>query len=339
MKKFKKILGILAAVVVVIMIGSNIKLTTVQTHKQEQKQLQEEQLSGDGIQEEIIEMTEPQMQIGEEQTKEEPAKQEKNKKKKTEHISDKKANGEEKKKDITKIEEKSKKVKKQNKEQENNATVDQKKKTESKSRKKSTQKTEKTDYAQNNDSVNAQVASSETVTTEKKEEKSANIEEKVAEEGNANPQTNDAEKTVATAKPTVTEKADKKTIVCSVAIDCSSLLNHMDELEENIKPFVPADGAILKKMEITMEVGESAYDCLAKACKSNNIAIDAEYTAVYSGYYVKGVGYLYEKIAGRMSGWLYQVNGKTPNVGASSYTLKEGDEVKWIYTCSGRVGS
>ena len=106
MKKFKKILGILAAVVVVIMIGSNIKLTTVQTHKQEQKQLQEEQLSGDGIQEEIIEMTEPQMQIGEEQTKEEPAKQEKNKKKKTEHISDKKANGEEKKTDTAKIKEK-----------------------------------------------------------------------------------------------------------------------------------------------------------------------------------------------------------------------------------------
>ena len=113
----------------------------------------------------------------------------------------------------------------------------------------------------------------------------------------------------------------------------------MDELEDNIKSFVPTDGAILKKMEITMEDGESAYDCLAKACKENDIAIDAEYTAVYSGYYVKGVGYLYEKIAGRMSGWLYQVNGKTPNVGASSYTLKEGDEVKWIYTCSGRVGS
>ena len=103
MKKFKKILGILAAVVVVIMIGSNIKLTTVQTHKQEQKQLQEEQLSGDEIQEEtLIETTEPQIQIAEEQTKEEPAHQEKNKKKKKEQISNKKANGEEKKKKVKK---------------------------------------------------------------------------------------------------------------------------------------------------------------------------------------------------------------------------------------------
>jgi len=38
-----------------------------------------------------------------------------------------------------------------------------------------------------------------------------------------------------------------------------------------------------------------------------------------------------------MSGWLYRVNGKLPNYGASNYSVKAGDHIEWLYTCTGKV--
>lgn len=142
-----------------------------------------------------------------------------------------------------------------------------------------------------------------------------------------------------TKKPASTPKTEQKILTCNVEIDCQALLSNLDQVEENMKDYIPKSGYLLKKTSMVVEEGASAYDCLEKACKKNGIALDADYTPIYSGYYVKGIGYLYEKMAGKMSGWLYQVNGTTPNVGASGYKLKEGDVIKWIYTCSGRVGS
>lgn len=142
-----------------------------------------------------------------------------------------------------------------------------------------------------------------------------------------------------TEKPKSDSKSEKKTITCKLVIDCSVLKDNMDMLEEQMKSYIPSDGMILESTSISIEEGKSAYDILAKGCKLYDIALDAEYTTLYSGYYVKGIGYLYEKQAGNMSGWFYQVNGKTPNVGASAYTLADGDEVTWMYSCSGRVGS
>ena len=46
-----------------------------------------------------------------------------------------------------------------------------------------------------------------------------------------------------------------------------------------------------------------------------------------------------EKMAGDMSGWLYLVDGVTPNVGSSACKLKGGEHIEWTYTCSGRAGS
>ena len=67
------------------------------------------------------------------------------------------------------------------------------------------------------------------------------------------------------------------------------------------------------------------------------MALDAEYTAMYKSYYVKGIGHIYEKQAGDMSGWIYKVNGLSPNMGASSYKLSEGDTITWAYTCDGKT--
>lgn len=50
-----------------------------------------------------------------------------------------------------------------------------------------------------------------------------------------------------------------------------------------------------------------------------------------SDYYVSGIGGLYEKQHGPMSGWMYSVNGVAPNMAAIKYNLKDGDKVVWYY--------
>ena len=38
---------------------------------------------------------------------------------------------------------------------------------------------------------------------------------------------------------------------------------------------------------------------------------------------------------GPESGWMYKVNEWFPNYGCSAYTLKNGDDIVWCYTCNG----
>ena len=50
--------------------------------------------------------------------------------------------------------------------------------------------------------------------------------------------------------------------------------------------------------------------------------------------YVRGIGDLVEKEHGSGSGWMYKVNGKSPNVAAGGCYLKDGDSVVWYYVYS-----
>ncbi|MBR2780438.1 MAG: DUF4430 domain-containing protein, partial [Eubacteriaceae bacterium] len=53
------------------------------------------------------------------------------------------------------------------------------------------------------------------------------------------------------------------------------------------------------------------------------------------GYVQNYAGYLSEFDCGEQSGWMYCVNGTFPGVGASGWTLKNGDVMRWQYSCSG----
>ncbi len=75
---------------------------------------------------------------------------------------------------------------------------------------------------------------------------------------------------------------------------------------------------------VTLSPGATALDALM----ASGISADV------SGDYVSGIGNLYEKDCGSMSGWLYAVNGHAPNVGCGSYALNNGDSVLFIYTCN-----
>ena len=77
------------------------------------------------------------------------------------------------------------------------------------------------------------------------------------------------------------------------------------------------------------EKESTAYDVLKILTNEKGIKV------LTSGYgsmvYVKGIGDLKEREHGTSSGWMYKVNDISPNIGAGSYQLKDGDHVVWYY--------
>ena len=79
--------------------------------------------------------------------------------------------------------------------------------------------------------------------------------------------------------------------------------------------------------------GESVYDILRRICDENSIQMEASYTPAFSSYYIEGINNLYEFDCGKVSGWMYSVNGVFPNYGCSSYKPASNDEIAFRYTC------
>lgn len=75
----------------------------------------------------------------------------------------------------------------------------------------------------------------------------------------------------------------------------------------------------------TFNEGATVYDALCALGLSVN-AHGSSY-----GTYVAAIGGLAEKEHGGTSGWMYSVNGVTPNTACSNYVLKNGDNVVWYY--------
>ena len=75
----------------------------------------------------------------------------------------------------------------------------------------------------------------------------------------------------------------------------------------------------------TFNEGATPYDALCAL----GLSINARPSSY--GTYVAAIGGLAEKEHGGTSGWMYSVNGKTPNTACSNYILKNGDSVVWYY--------
>lgn len=147
---------------------------------------------------------------------------------------------------------------------------------------------------------------------------------------------NVAKKPVSTEKPAVVKPAIKSTEKpkneVSFEIESKKILKKKELWKNGLDEVIPASG-IYYSGRCSFEKGESVYDLLKRITKENNIALDSEYTPLYGTYYVKGIGGLYEFDCGSESGWMYSVNGKTPNVGASNYQVSNGDVIVFYYVC------
>ncbi len=132
----------------------------------------------------------------------------------------------------------------------------------------------------------------------------------------------DSNKVKSTEKPKVS--------LISFEIQCHRIMNHKELWKDGIEEIIPENG-IFYSGSVDYEEGKNVYDLLKKICKDNNIAMDSKYTPMYGTYYIQGIGNLYEFDCGEQSGWKYSVNGDIPNVGCSSYSVKEGDVIVFFY--------
>ena len=75
---------------------------------------------------------------------------------------------------------------------------------------------------------------------------------------------------------------------------------------------------------------ETAYDALKAACDGAGVALDVSGSG--SSVYVRGIGGLKELDQGPGSGWLYFINGTSPNKSCGAYAVFPGDTVRFAYT-------
>lgn len=125
----------------------------------------------------------------------------------------------------------------------------------------------------------------------------------------------------------------EKSYTCTFSIECSTILNNLDQLDPEKLEMVPFGGVILKKTTVTFYEGESVFDVLQRLCKEKDIHLESSWTPIYNSAYIEGIHNLYEFDCGNLSGWMYKVNGWYPNYGCSRYQMKDGDTVEWRYTC------
>lgn len=123
--------------------------------------------------------------------------------------------------------------------------------------------------------------------------------------------------------------------ICTITIVCDTILDNTKNLNEEKAPFVPKDGTILPKTQVSFSEGDTVFEVLNKVCEAADIQIEYSYTPMYESYYIEGINHLYEFDCGPESGWMYQVNGVFPNYGCSRYLPEDGDKIVWCYTSTG----
>lgn len=93
----------------------------------------------------------------------------------------------------------------------------------------------------------------------------------------------------------------------------------------NISITVRGMGNVMMSGQLQVEKGATAYSVLKQLASQKGQTVSG------SQYYVSGIGDLKEKEHGPMSGWMYKVNGVSPNKAACNYVLNQGDSVLWYY--------
>ena len=117
--------------------------------------------------------------------------------------------------------------------------------------------------------------------------------------------------------------------VCTLVIDCSSAFSAEVQNGEKLE-LIPENGIIYKSESASFSAGESAFDILKRELTNNKIHFEFNQNPVY----LQGVGNIYEKDFGDMSGWVYTVNGQSPTVGCAEYFPVSGDTICFEYITS-----
>lgn len=126
---------------------------------------------------------------------------------------------------------------------------------------------------------------------------------------------------------------DGQALTCTFEIRCDTVVDTSKLEDQSAAPYVPADGVILAATEVEFTQGETVFDVLKRVTRANDIQMEFEEDNLYGGAYIEGINYLYEFAGGKLSGWMFKVNGQFPSYGCASCELQDGDAVVWVYTC------
>lgn len=118
---------------------------------------------------------------------------------------------------------------------------------------------------------------------------------------------------------------------CIISVECSTIFDNIENLDESVKEFVPDSGIILEEKTVDIAEGDSVYDVLSKTLKEENILMEASFTG--NSAYIEGIDNIYEYSCGELSGWVFSVNGEFVGTSCSDYKVKNNDVIEWHYTC------
>ncbi|GKU76207.1 S-layer homology domain-containing protein [Paenibacillus sp. L3-i20] len=91
-------------------------------------------------------------------------------------------------------------------------------------------------------------------------------------------------------------------------------------------------GYTVSTTTVTLIPGDTAWSVLKRVLDSRNIVYDYRWYSNFNSVYVVSIAGDGELNHGSGSGWMYNVNGTYPNIGASLTELKNGDKIEWRYT-------
>lgn len=129
---------------------------------------------------------------------------------------------------------------------------------------------------------------------------------------------------------TVDDFARKETKTASMGSVTMSI--SCEAVPDKSADYIPDDGVILAETVFEIGQGDTVYDVLLEAAGRYNIRTETQ--GAGDSVYVEGIGHIYELDFGDLSGWMYFVNGSSPDVGCGEYTLSDGDLIEWRYTCN-----
>ncbi len=92
---------------------------------------------------------------------------------------------------------------------------------------------------------------------------------------------------------------------------------------------IAPDKVILNRQDVRIEEGDSVYSVLEKTLDENSIVL---YTrGSKNNIYVEGIGDYFEFDYGPSSGFVYYIDGVSPNISSSKYILDGTENIVWAY--------
>ncbi len=135
-----------------------------------------------------------------------------------------------------------------------------------------------------------------------------------------------------TEVPTTSAPKEEESLICTLSVNCSTVLSNMEYLTAGKESVIPANGVILPPTEVPFFEGENVFQVLRRTLKAEGVHFEFQNTPIYNTAYIEGIGNLYEFDCGELSGWVYRVNGVFPGYGCSRYVLQGGERIEFLYT-------